>query len=79
MEETKENRKHLKLTALACIIHELIDTTSFFESDKEIKIMEMYTRKRTKMPRIENYMEYTIATLTDKQFLSAKLILGITV
>lgn len=39
----------------------------------------MYRRKRIKVPRIENYMEYTIATLTDKQFLSAKLILGITV
>lgn len=69
MEQDNRRDKEIILSTVACIVRELMDTSSSSsESDEEMEIVERHSRKRNKVPRVENYVEVTIAGLTDQQF-----------
>lgn len=67
--EQEENRRGIILAVACTAVRELLDTSSSSsDSDEEIEIIKKYVRKRKRVPQVENYVEVTVAALTDQQF-----------
>lgn len=64
----EQNQRNAVLAVLTHIVRELLETSSFSDSDEELELITRCIRRRKNVPRVKNYVELIVPALSDQQF-----------